>query len=203
MNGEFLMAPIQGTRDFLLHNSSVAICARTTIRLRDYPDDVVYWPGMLPVLETVEARVMPLHAKPWNQRRAEEPEIVQRLADCMGRLQNDVRSFAANCRESGSLNLDFLNKKFCDIQANSRFMLEAADTGGRIVFAGVVPWGIILEDMIETQLYIAPYLAGTANGWLKSRQCEQCGSIFFYERQRAKFCSNKCRMKAAYLKKDN
>lgn len=57
------------------------------------------------------------------------------------------------------------------------------------------------EDEIVFKFYLMPYLAGNSNLWLRARVCQECGKIFPYKQERARFCSQKCGMKEANRKR--
>lgn len=54
-----------------------------------------------------------------------------------------------------------------------------------------------LEDEIFVKFYLLPFLSGAYSRWQNTRVCAECNNLFFYKQERARYCSQKCRMTAA------
>lgn len=98
---------------------------------------------------------------------------------------------------------EFINKKFAKVtQRNQCFVIsEAKDKkqGGlpRIIFSEYFQGFSTIQDEIYTKFYILPYLHGAESTWQHVRICGECKNLFFFKQERARYCSQKCRMDVA------
>lgn len=104
---------------------------------------------------------------------------------------------------------EFINLKFFDVRNRNNFMKIGResppkgkhDSDPKIIFDDRFTTYATLEDEINTEFYIKPYLNGAERIWKCARECGECGNIFFYKQERAQYCSQKCRMAVANRKR--
>ena len=113
-------------------------------------------------------------------------------------LQSEKASiFAEKCRKSRNVPFDFINERFEEIQQNNHILKFSGTIENPTLTLLTIPIQYAtIEDEIETKAYLAPFLAGEGAKWLRNRYCEECGKFFFYKLERARFCSQACRMRA-------
>lgn len=122
----------------------------------------------------------------------------QRILGAMKFMSSDLVSFCQQGWEDGEVPFEPIQRKFEDIKLRSDFKMMKSYGKTYLALDVMSSSGLSLEDMVDWAIYISPMLAGEAGIWLNTSACECCGKIFFYERSTAKFCSDACRVKAAY-----
>lgn len=105
--------------------------------------------------------------------------------------------FAEICRKTGHVPFDFINERFEEIQQNNHILKFSGTIEHPTLTLLTIPIQYAtIEDEIETKAYLAPFLAGEGAKWTRNRYCEECGKLFFYKLERARFCSQECRIRA-------
>lgn len=113
-------------------------------------------------------------------------------------LARQIRAEVANWARIGEVSTGFLNGVAANI-ADLGKMLNFTGTKDAPVLAVDPPpfWAFsFLEDEIAVKALLMPFLAGYAKEWVNLRICDQCGRLFFYKLERARFCSIQCRIRA-------
>lgn len=122
----------------------------------------------------------------------------QLIRGAMKFMSSELVSFCQQGWEEGEVPFEPIQRKFEDIKLRSDFKMMKSYGKAYLALDDTSASGLSLEDMVDWTIYIRPMLAGEAGIWLNTSACECCGKIFFYERSTAKFCSDACRVKAAY-----
>ncbi len=109
--------------------------------------------------------------------------------------QKTLQAFLEYCREEQTLNEFFLNQVFLRMKNLLPLGLEIKNFQGCIKNSNIPMQYPSLQDELEGKIYITPLLQGGAKQWIKNRLCNECGRIYFYKLDRAKFCSEACRIR--------
>lgn len=128
---------------------------------------------------------------------AENPVIQEKVLHAFKTQCEIAKYMAKTWRETGRVSFDFINDKFAEIQKRNP-ILRFSGSIERPTLSLInipIPYAT-LEDEIETKAYLIPFLAGEGLKWTRSRDCEECGRLFFYKLERARYCSQACRMRA-------
>lgn len=113
-------------------------------------------------------------------------------------LQQEVVDFFDICRLEGAFPFAKLQVFYNQISKYLPITLEPTLKGVHLAVSQIPAPLSFLEDIIRYEIFLKPALIGQGDLWHKSRLCEECGKFFFYERNKARFCSDQCRLKNAY-----
>lgn len=128
---------------------------------------------------------------------ADDPVILEKVLRAFKTQCEIAKRFLITSRETGRVSFYFINEKFAEIQKRNP-ILRFSGSIERPTLSLInipIPYAT-LEDEIETKAYLVPFLAGEGLKWTRSRDCEECGRLFFYKLERARYCSQACRMRA-------
>lgn len=116
-------------------------------------------------------------------------------------MASEMKGFLTAAREKGRPPFNILKQKFDRLRGRLPVDLQEEDAKVSIIFGSLPPPLGFIEDYVDYYLYLQPALNGEFETWRKNRVCEECGNIFFYKLDRAKFCSTQCQMKSAYKRR--
>lgn len=116
----------------------------------------------------------------------------------MKEVGEEANNFYNNCKNLNKIPFAFIHEKF--VSMKHKLDTDLMEIPGGVLLNLKVPFpnDLTFEDVIDLIIYIHPSITGEINAWLKTALCKHCGDLFFYERRSAKFCSETCRMAAAY-----
>lgn len=144
----------------------------------------------------VDAMFMSIQAQPWRERFLESMKKMSIEANEF--LQTYSPAVAKDKTAAGSERLlDFMNKKIQTVSSlNNCLFISKND---KDVHLDLKPGARFsnLEEEVAAKFYLAPYLAGNGLHWRRTKICKECGNFFLYTQERARYCSQKCRMAAA------
>lgn len=123
------------------------------------------------------------------------------LYSAFTRMSNEMKNFLSIAREKGRPPFNTLEQKFNLLRGNLPLALIEEEAKASIGFSAVPPPLGSIEDHVDYYLYLLPAFNGAFEIWRKNRVCEECGNIFFYKLERARFCSTQCQMRGAYKKR--
>ena len=123
------------------------------------------------------------------------------LYSAFTKMSDEMKRFLIIAREKGRPAFNILTQKFDRLRGKLPLALQEEEAKASIIFGSVPPPLGYIEDYVEYYLYLQPALNGEFETWRKNRVCEECGNIFFYKLDRAKFCSTQCQMRAAYKRR--
>lgn len=100
--------------------------------------------------------------------------------------------------------MHFMDKKLKKVTKTSNcFRIRQSQKGPTVIFEPYYARFVTLENEVYAKLYLAPYLDGAEEVWQRTRICQECGNFFLYKQERAKYCSQRCRMTVANRERRN
>lgn len=120
------------------------------------------------------------------------------IAHTMEQVGTNAINFSRMCKLQNKIPFDLIKQKFIALKPKLDMDMVEAPRGASLQLRVPFPNNFTFEDALELIIYVHPMITGEINAWLKTATCEYCGNVFFYERNTSKFCSDTCRMAAAY-----
>ncbi len=114
-----------------------------------------------------------------------------------------LRAVLESCREHGYLPDDIWQDAIYDAQRNLCFSVRFSKSKSKIEFDPTYVFFNTLQEELAVKLYAAPILGNYADRLSFTRFCEECGRLFFYKLDNARFCSEQCRSIAGRKRRSN
>lgn len=110
----------------------------------------------------------------------------------------EAASFFSACCDKQTVPFKTIEDKFTYLYGQMPLKLVETADGAEIKLIETSFFNMTFEDTLDLNLYLTPMLKGQAKLWLRSRRCKECNKLFFYIRSSAQYCSDICRIHAAY-----
>ncbi len=96
-----------------------------------------------------------------------------------------------------------INSALLAAQKSNCIILDMSRAKAKLIFSMEKAHFSKLEDELEVKLYLHPIFNNYANRLFNLRTCENCKETFFYTREEAKFCSERCQGIAGRRRRSN
>lgn len=151
-----------------------------------------------PIKSSDTLRLIPPVPSGIEYKLLDDSSAANAFADRINQFARQIRMEVVSWARLGAVSTGFLNGKAANIY-NLGQMLNFTGTKEAPGLTIAPPSFLVfnfLEDEIIVKALLVPFLGGYAKEWVNLRSCDQCGKLFFYKLERARFCSTQCRIRA-------